>query len=321
MITCRLYREGSLKEEAFDPARVSDLIEEQGVRVWLDIEDPTEQDLAMIQEEFGAHKLAIEDAGTRNQRPKVDVYEDHFFLVLHALSMDEKGELLDSEIHVFAGHRFLITLRYPPVFDLSKVLRRWDGQPELTDQGGGFLLYALLDEIVDQYFPVVERLDDLSNEIEDRIFAEEPDEDVQQDIFRLKRRIGQFRRQVLPLREVLDLVQEQPEVVSQVLAPYYRDIADHVTQTLEIADNLRELMTSALEAQLSQVSNRLNIVMKQLTSWAGIILVPTLIAGIYGMNFVHMPELHWKYGYAFAMALMAVSMLVLYRVFKKRDWL
>ncbi|MFN2545712.1 MAG: magnesium/cobalt transporter CorA [Actinomycetota bacterium] len=321
MITCRLYREGTLEEEAFDPARVSDLIEEHGSRVWLDVADPSEQDLAMLQEEFGLHPLAIEDTMHRGQRPKVEVYEGYFFLVLHAVSMDEKDELGDSEIHAFAGHRFLITLRYPPVFDLAEVLRRWDRQPELTSEGGGFLLYALLDEVVDGYFEVVERLEDLSDEIEDRVFADEPDQSVQEDIFRLKRRVVEFRRLVLPLREVLDLVQEQPQFVSNALGPYYRDVADHVIRTLEFADNVRELLTAALEAQLSQVSNRLNVVMKQLTSWAGIVLVPTLIAGIYGMNFEHMPELHWKYGYLYALLLMAASMFTLYRVFKKRDWL
>jgi magnesium transporter len=321
MITCRLYREGVLKEKAFDPARVSEFIEESGARVWLDIADPSDADLSMIAEEFSLHPLAVEDTRHRNQRPKVEVYDRYFFLVLHAVSLDEKDELTDSEIHAFAGHRFLLTLRYPPVFDLTEVLQRWDRQPELTHHGGGFLLYALLDEVVDGYFEVIERMEDLADDIEDRVFAPEPDDTIQEDIFRMKRKVVEFRRLVIPLREVLDLVQEQPGFVTGELGPYYRDVADHVIRTLEFADNLRDLMTSALEAQLSQVSNRLNIVMKQLTSWAAIILIPTLIAGIYGMNFLHMPELHWRYGYLYALGLMALSMLLLYRAFKKRDWL
>jgi magnesium transporter len=321
MITCRLYREGVLKEEAFDPTRVSDLISESGARVWLDLTDPSEEELTLIGEEFGLHPLAIEDTLHRNQRPKVEFYEGYFFLVLHALSLDEKDDLVDGELHVFAGHRFLLTIRYSPLFDLTEVRKRWDRQPELTGHGGGFLLYALLDEVVDDYFTVVERFEDLSEEVEDRVFAEQPDPEVQQAIFHLKRRAVEFRRLVIPLREVLDLVQEQPGFVTDQLRPYYRDVADHVIRTMEFIDNVRELLTSALEAQLSQVSNRLNVIMKQLTSWAGIILVPTLIAGIYGMNFDHMPELHWKYGYAYALGLMFVSMFVLYRVFKKRDWL
>src|SRR5207245_767222 len=160
----------------------------------------------------------------------------HFFLVLHAISLDEKDELQDGEIHAFAGHRFLITLRYPPVFDLAEVLRRWDRQPDLTHEGGGFLLYALLDEVVDGYFDVIERLEDLADTIEDRVFADRPDESVQEDIFRLKRRVVEFRRLVIPLREVLDLVQEQPGFVTPDLGPYYRDVQDHVIRTLEFTD-------------------------------------------------------------------------------------
>jgi len=161
MITCRLYREGVLKEEAFDPARASDLIQETGARVWLDVSDPSDADLSMLQEEFSLHPLAIEDTHNRNQRPKLEVFEGYFFLVLHALSLDDKDELQDAEIHAFAGHRFLITLRYRPVFDLAPVLHRWDRQPELTHHGAGFLLYALLDEVVDGYFGVIERFEDL----------------------------------------------------------------------------------------------------------------------------------------------------------------
>jgi magnesium transporter len=320
MITCRHYREGVLKEEAFDPTLVSDLIQEAGARVWLDLADPTEDELALIQEEFGLHELAMEDTRVRGQRPKVEVYDGYFFLVMHAMALDPDDELVDSEIHAFAGHRFLITIRYQPVFDITEVLRRWDRQTDLTHEGGGFLLYALVDEVVDGYFNVVERLEDIGEDLEDEVFAEEPAPDVQERIFKLKRRAVQFRRLVMPLREVLDLMQEQPGFVTEKLGPYYRDVADHVIRTLEFVDNIRDLSTSALEALISQVSNRLNIVMKRLTAWASIILVPTLIAGIYGMNFVHMPELKWRYGYFMALGLMVLAGLLLYRMFKKRDY-
>ena len=319
-ITCRHYREGVLKEEAFDPTRVSDLIQEPGARVWLDLADPTEEELALIQEEFGLHELAMEDTRTRGQRPKVEVYDGYFFLAMHALSLDAEDELIDSEVHAFAGHRFLITLRYDPVFDISEVLRRWDRQTELTYEGGGFLLYALIDEVVDDYFNVIERYEDVGEDLEDEVFKEDVATDIQERIFKLKRRVVVFRRLVMPLREVLDLMQEQPGFVTDPLRPYYRDVADHVIRTLEFADNLRDLATSALEAQISQVSNRLNIVMKRLTAWASIILVPTLIAGIYGMNFLNMPELKWRYGYYAALGLMGLTMLLLYRMFKKRDY-
>src|SRR6266542_3286436 len=308
VITCRHYAEGVLKEEAFDPARVSDLIQEAGARVCLDLADTTEEELTLIQEEFGLHELAGVDTRVRGQRPKVEVYYGYFFLAMHALSLDAEDELIDSEVHAFAGHRFLITLRYDPVFDISEVLRRWDRQTEL------------IDEVVDDYFNVIERYEDVGEDLEDEVFKEDVATDIQERIFKLKRRVVVFRRLVMPLREVLDLMQEQPGFVTDPLRPYYRDVADHVIRTLEFADYLRDLAMSALEAQISQVSNRLNIVMKRLTAWASIILVPTLIAGIYGMNFLNMPELKWRYGYYAALGLMGLTMLLLYRMFKKRDY-
>jgi magnesium transporter len=320
VITCRLYRSGSLAEDGFDPARVSDHLEDSDSLVWLDLEDPTEQELAMIQEEFSLHPLAMEDAHHRGQRSKVEVYEQYFFLVMHAVRLGE-GELIDQEVHAFVGPRYLVTLRYPPTFDLKPVLQRWERQPELTKEGGGFLLYALLDQVVDGYFHVVERFEDVSEEIEQHVFGDEIQPDTQERIFLLKKQVIEFRRLVTPLREVLVLLQNEPKVVTQTLAAYYRDVADHVIRVLEFVDNVRELLTAGLEAHLSQISNRLNSVMKQLTSWAAIILVPTLIAGIYGMNFRHMPELNWIFGYPFALGLMAASGLTLYGVFKRRGWL
>jgi magnesium transporter len=320
-ITCRHYKGGVLKEEGFDPNRVHELIEEEGSRVWLDLEDPTDDELEMIGKEFGLHPLSIEDTKNRGQRPKVEIFPNYFFIVAHALRLDDKDTLVDSEIHVFAGHRYMLTLRYPPMFELSEVKSRWDRQPHHTAEGGAFFLYVLLDEIVDDYFGVVERFEDLSEDIEDRVFAEKPDPQIQEAIFRLKRKVVTFRRLVMPLREVLDLMQEQPRFVTQTLGPYYRDLADHVIRTLEFVDGIRDLLTTALEAELSQVSNRMNEIMKKLTSWAAIILIPTLIAGIYGMNFANMPELKWRFGYYYALGLMLLTGVVLYRAFKRRDWL
>ena len=320
MLTCRLYRDGNLVEDGFDPARISDLLPDAGNLVWLDLSEPSEQELAMIEEEFSLHPLVIEDTRHRNQRPKIESYGRYFFLVLHGFGFRDE-ELQSSEVHAFVGSNYLVTLRYPPAYDLDPVVRWWERHPEMARQGGGFLLYALLDHVVDGYFDVVERFEDRSEDIEDVVFSEEPHGDVQQMIFGLKKQIIAFRRLVMPLREVLSLLQSESRVVTAPLQPYYRDVADHVIRTLEFIDNVRELLTTALEAHLSQVSNRLNDVMKKLTSWAGIILVPTLIAGVYGMNFRHMPELGWLAGYPFALGLMALSGGLLYLSFKRRGWL
>jgi magnesium transporter len=320
-LTCHLYRDGVVTEEDVDPGRISDLMGEEGVLVWLDVDDPSEAELRMLQEEFAFHPLAVEDALHRGQRGKVEVYEDHFFLVLHAQQL-EGEELRVSEIHLFVGAGYLVTLRFPPAFDLTLVRHRWAKQGELTKEGGGALLYALLDEVVDGYFDVVERLEDVSEDIEAAVFADEPVEDLQERIFSVKKRVLQIRRAVLPLREVLDLLQEEIGVVTDRLRPYFRDVADHVLRVLEFTDNVRELATAALEAHLSQVSNRLNQVMKQLTSWAAIILVPTLIAGIYGMNFFRpFPAFGTPGGFWIAIGMMVVSGGALYWVFRRRGWL
>jgi magnesium transporter len=318
--TCLLYRNGEVAEEDFNPARVSDLLQEDDALVWLDLEDPSETELEMLQEEFSIHPLAIEDARHRDQRPKVEVYEGYFFLVLHAVSLQDL-ELQDQEIHAFVGSGYLVTLRYSPAFDLTGVKRRWNVEKELAREGGGYLLHALIDEVVDGYFEVLDTFELKAEDIEDEVFAKEQAEDVQERVFELRKELTNLRRLVMPLREVLDLLEENPSVVTRELRAYYRDVADHVIKGLESIDNLREVLASMLDAYLSKVSTELNVVMKQVTSWAAIILAPTLIAGIYGMNFRHMPELNWLFGYPFALVLMFLSSFALFRVFRKRDWL
>ena len=319
-MSCRLYREGKVAEEDFDPALVSDFLEERDTLVWLDLEDPTEGDLAMLQEEFGFHPTALEDAQHRDQRPKVETYEGYFFLVLHAVDLKD-GELRNQEIHAFVGEGYLVTLRYPPLFDLTEVRRRWKQEQALAREGGGYLLHALIDEVVDGYFTIIDQFELMSEDVEDDVFSDRPSDEVQERVFKVKKELTEFRRRVMPLREVLDLLEENHQVVTPELRPYYRDVADHVIRALEAVDNLREILSAALDAHLSRVGTQLNVVMKQVTSWAAIILAPTLVAGIYGMNFRHMPELDWLFGYPFALGLMLVSMFVLHRVFKRRDWL
>jgi magnesium transporter len=320
MVHCRLFRDGELVEEGFDPARVSDHLEDEKNLVWLDLEDPSEEELAMIEEEFSLHPLAIEDARHRNQRPKMERYESFNFLVLYGFFRRD-GDIEEGEIQAFVGPRFLITLRFPPVFDLKAIVVRAERSPDLVKEGGGFLLYTVLDEVVDRYFDVVDRIEDESEVVEEEVFSEDTAEDVQERIFRLRKRVMVFRRRLGPLRDVMQLLQGQQELVTPPLQAYYRDVQDHLVRTLEFVDNLRDLLTSALEAHLAQVSNRLNEVMKALTSWGAIILVPTLIAGVYGMNFRHMPELNWVFGYPFALGLMVVAAGGLYSMFKRRGWL
>jgi magnesium transporter len=320
MFHCRLFRDGELVEEGFEPAKVSDHLEDEKNLVWLDLEDPSEEELAMIEEEFSLHPLAIEDARHRDQRPKLEFYEGYNFLVMYGVGVED-GQLREHEVHTFAGTHYLITIRYGPALELGPVLERIERHRDLLREGGGFLLYALLDEVVDGYFDVMDRFEEESEDLEEQVFGEKPPPDVQEGIFRLKKRVIGFRRRVGPLREVLMQLQGLRSLVTPPLEAYYRDVADHVIRALELIDIVRDLLTGTLEAHLARTGNRLNEVMKALTSWGAIILVPTLIAGIYGMNFLHMPELRWRLGYPFALGLMALAAGALYVMFRRRDWL
>jgi magnesium transporter len=328
VITCRVYGHGSLQEETpFEPAVIR-AASDGDHRLWLDVIDPSDEELASLQAELGLHELAVEDSRKWGQRAKVDFYPGHLFLVAHGIELDGAGELVDREVHLFSGAGgFLVTIRREPRFEFGAVRARLVARPELVAEGNGYLLYLLLDEIVDGYLDLVDRFEDLADDVEDDV-AEQEDgagNDVHrrlsQRIFRLRQQVVRFRRLASPMRETVDLLLEEPTVGTGPLVPYYRDVLDHVIRTLELTDNVRDLLTSARELQLAQASNRLNVVMKQLSAWAAIILIPTLIAGIYGMNFDHMPELDWRLGYPFALGVMAVAAFALWRVFKKREWL
>jgi magnesium transporter len=297
-------------------------------RVWVDVVDPTDDELTKLQAELDLHELAIEDSRTWGQRAKVDFYPQHLFLVAHGIDLDEDGEIVDREVHLFAGGGFYVaTIRREPRFDFTKVAARLESAPDLSKEGIGFLLYLMLDEIVDGYLDLIELFEDKSDDIEDAVAVEEDGAEgkatrvLAQRIFRLRQEVVRFRRLTAPMREVIDLLLETPTIVTPPLLPYFRDVMDHVIRTMELTDNVRDLLTSARELQLAQVSNRTNVVMKQLTAWAAIILVPTLVAGIYGMNFRHMPELDWVYGYPLAIGTMLLAAYLLYRSFRKREWL
>ena len=325
MIAAHLYREGRPSEEAVDLDAIPALLGGDGVFLWLDAVEPTPEDLEILQRAFSLHPLTVEDVQHRHQRPKVELFRDYAFIVLRALDLSDAEEPGEIEIHAFVGPRFLVTLRYDPAFDMDETVRRWERQPELLAVGGGFAAYVLIDEVVDAFLTLVERFEDRADDIEDRIFEaanESADRlELQESLFKLKRACISLRRFAMPLRQGIDLMQEQPELAPPALGPYYRDVMDHVIRTVELVDNIRDLLTSMLEVRIAQVANHLNEVMKKLTGWAGIILVPTLIAGIYGMNFQGMPELRWNLGYPLALGLMGASALILYRMFKKREWL
>ena len=322
MITSRIYRDGVLEKEVpFDPDHVDLCRAAEEHRIWIDVVDPSDEELTTLQRSLRLHELSIEDSRTWGQRSKLEFYEDYVFLVAHGVEMGRQEEVIDSELHMFAGERFyVLTIRREPLYEFRRAIERIGRSPNHVREGIGFHMYVLLDEIVDGYLDAVEALEDLGDDVEERIFSDEGDTALQERIFHLKHRVARFRRAAAPLREVIDRLMEHEDVASPALLPYYRDVLDHLIRSLELIDNIRELLTSGLEAILAQASNRLNVVMKQLSAWAAIILVPTLIAGIYGMNFRHMPELDWRFGYPLALGMMGVSALLLFRAFRRRDW-
>ncbi len=323
-ITTRLYSRGRLGEMDFDPSRIDQELKVKGNCVWLDVAGSPEdiaQTIPILREEFGFHELALEGCVHPHQRPKIEQYETYFFLVAYGVTVEEY-RVIDHEVAMFVGHNYLVTVRKGPPLDLRPVLERWDAHSELAAEGGGYLLYVLLDEMVDGYFDVLDSYEDRIEEIEEQVFGGGDQAATQSNIFRLRKELVRFRRSMAPLREVLDVMQRRTvDVVTERLEPYYRDVYDHVLRATDFLEGIRDILSSALDANLAVVSNRLNEVVKSLTSWAAIILVPTLIAGIYGMNFRHMPELNWLLGYPFALGLMVASGVILYAVFKGRGWL
>jgi magnesium transporter len=319
----RLYRDGRLELEGFPVAQISDYLADEAVTIWLDLRDPDRSDLAVLSEEFGLHPLAVEDAVQQHQRPKLDRYRSHLFLNAYGARLDAAtGELATSELAAFVTARALITVRKDDGADIQPVVQRWDASPDLAGYSVGYLLYGLLDYVVDGHFDAVQSLDDAVETLEDQLFADVPqDLQVQRRSFELRKSLVLLRRIVIPMREVVNtLMRRDLHVVGDDLMPYYQDIYDHVLRAAEWTDSLRDLVNSILETNLTIQGNRLNVITKKVTSWAAIIAVPTFITGFYGMN-VPYPGFSRQVGFATSIAVMIIAGLVLYIIFKRKDWL
>ena len=319
----RLYRDGRLELEGFPVAEISDHLADEAVTIWLDLRDPDRDDLAVLSEEFGLHPLAVEDAVHEHQRPKLDRYRTHLFLNAYGARLNTgTGELVTSELAAFITARALITVRKDDGLDIGAVVERWDASPDLTRSGVGYLLYGLLDYIVDGHFEAVQSLDNSVEMLEDQLFSDVPqDLQVQRRSFELRKSLVLLRRIVIPMREVVNaLMRRDLHVVTDDLMPYYQDVYDHVLRASEWTESLRDLVNSILETNLTIQGNRLNVITKKVTSWAAIIAVPTFITGFYGMN-VPYPGFSRQAGFAASIAIMVIAGLVLYIVFKRKDWL
>ncbi|GAB2904261.1 magnesium transporter CorA family protein [Streptomyces mayteni] len=324
MARTRLYRGGSLVREDFPVHDVSECLADPESVVWMDLYQPGREVLDRVGQAFGIHELALEDAGKEGQRPKIDRYHAHEFLSAYGVAMDERsGELVTSELAVFVTPQALITVRKDDGIRMDDVLARWDDAPELTAQGVGFLLHGLLDHLVDGYFVAVQRLDDSIEDLEDLLFSEGPRvvRDVQRRAYELRKSLVRFRRVVLPMREVINtLMRPTLHVVTEPLMPYYQDVYDHVLRATEWTESLRDLVGSVMETNLAVQANRMNEIMKQVTSWAAIIAVPTAITGFYGQNLPY-PGFDNHIGLLTSSALIVVITMLLFFAFKRQDWL
>jgi len=322
-IRTRAYRDGELIEEGFPLDGVSEHLDVASTIVWVDLCAPVLEQLDVLREELGLHELAVEDALSTHQRPKLDHYDSHVFMSCHVVDFDrDSGRLTEHELDAFVGDRWMITVHHDPDAGIDEVVARWDRGGDRLRHGVSYLLYGLLDVVVDGYFETVDRFDEYYDSVSEGIFEERPlDPARQREWFVSRQALVRFHRLAMPLREVVSSVmRREQELVPQAMYPYFQDVYDHVLRVTESTDALRDLVATIVETNLSLRDYRQNQVMKKVTSWAAIVAVPTLITGFYGMN-VPYPGFSSVWGVWASILLMVLLSVVLYLAFHRRDWL
>jgi magnesium transporter len=319
--TLMLNRETRTFTCVLDPDEISNLCAAKQNIIWVDVTDPTSQDFEELAKEFGFHPLSIEDCHKEHQRPKVEEYQGYYFIVLYEAELVDGRHLELRELNIFLGKNYLVTVHSQPIRAIQTAERLWRGWSDLAERGTGLLAYLLIDPIVDDYMLLLDTLSDRIDDLEEQIFDEFQQEAIK-DIFRIKKQLIFLRRAVTPLRDVFNtlLRREQP-VFSRETHIYFQDVFDHLIRVADTIDTLRDMLGSTMDAYLSVSGNRMNMIMKRLTSISAILMSVTLVAGIYGMNFDHMPELGWKYGYVGTLAFMLLLALSLYFYFRSIKWL
>jgi magnesium transporter len=320
VVNCVAYCEG-LRVSNVEIAGINEVLKQSDKFVWIGLHEPSAEMLAKIQKEFGLHDLAIEDTHRAHQRPKIETYGDTLFIVLRTVQMNQKQIDL-GETHFFVGTNFIISVRHGSSLAYTDVRTRCESMPHLLKKGPGFALYAIMDSIVDQYFPVIDALAEELENLEETIFDEKFRRATTAQIYHLKHQLLDVKRSVSPLIDICNrLMRFDLKVIQEETRPYFRDVYDHSIRINEMVDNSRDLLSTALEANLSLISISQNEVAKKFAGWAAIIGIPTMVAGVYGMNFRHMPELEWPLGYPVIMLLTFGSCIALYIRFKRSGWL
>ena len=321
IVNCAAYCDGKRTADV-ELDKVHEVLKDTSQFVWIGLHEPSEEVLSRVQEEFGLHDLAVEDAHTAHQRPKIEIYGDSIFIVLRTAQINAERHIEFGETHFFVGTNFIVVVRHGSNVPYTEVRTRCESMPELLSKGQGFVLYAVMDFIVDRYYPVVQDLELELEAIEDKIFKEKPSRETTEQIYMLKRELLEVKRTVSPLVDVCNrLMRFDIKSISQETHPYFRDIYDHVVRINEMVDNTRELLNTALEANFSLISISQSDVSKKFAGWAAIIAVPTMIAGFYGMNFKFIPGTEWRYEFYAVLLFTAGACLLLYYFFRRSGWL
>ncbi len=326
IIDCAVYREGRRldnEQHQEDVAAAHAEAVEGGGFLWVGLFEPTAEELQGIADELGLHRLAVEDAVKAHQRPKIERYgEGDFFIVLKTLwYVDEDDAVETGEIAVFLSAEHLVTVRHGRGATLDDVRRRTDEDRDILGHGPVAVLYAILDEVVDRYEEVVADLQNDVVEVERSVFSEERTRDSDR-IYRLKRESLEVRQAAVPLHDQLDrFLTRHTDTFEEEAMPFFRDVVDHLSRVTSTIDSIDHLLDNALSAHLALLSIQQNDDTRRISAWAALLVAPTLIAGIYGMNFEHMPELDWTYGYPLALGVMVTVVSTLWLAFKRSGWL
>lgn len=321
IVNCAAYS-GGRRVGDVELNEIHEILKDNNQFVWIGLYEPSEELLERVQDEFGLHDLAVEDAHRAHQRPKIELYGDSLFIVLRTVHMESDCNIQFGETHFFVGPNFIVVVRHGSSVAYTDVRHRCEAMPELLGKGQGFVLYAIMDFIVDRYFPVVQELETALETIEDKVFKENPSRETTEQIYQLKKELLDVKRAVSPLIDICNrLMRFDIKFISPETQPYFRDIYDHALRINEMVDNTRELLNTALDANFSLISISQNDTSRKFAGWAAIIAVPTMVAGFYGMNFKFMPELEWTYGYPLVVLFTVCVCVILFYFFRRSGWL
>ncbi|MGH9030827.1 MAG: magnesium/cobalt transporter CorA [Acidimicrobiia bacterium] len=322
IVDCAVYQDGHREPGALALDEVAAACRRKDAFVWIGLYEPTEEEFDTVAREFALHELAVEDAVAAHQRPKLEMYDESIFVVLKSARYVDEMEVVEfGEIQIFVGDGFVVHVRHGEASPLAQARRHVELRPDLLKSGPGAVAYAILDKVVDDYAPVISGIENDIGEVENQVFSEADTNPVER-IYKLKREVLELHEATVPLVEPLDqLTRRSFALVPDDLDEYFRDVHDHLLRIVQRVATARDLLTSVLEANLTRVSVRQNEDMRKISAWVAIAAVPTMVAGIYGMNFEHMPELEWTLGYPLVVAFMATVCGILYWQFRRSGWL